>query len=98
MTYESYRTLYAHAKTYVMQKSLEAERGRAAAEGAVEELAAKKERLEHKKGELLLKKERLMNAIEEQKYKDEIARKEEIEFLDYQGKNMDTILKNIDKS
>ena len=90
--------MYAHAKTYVMQKSLEAEQGRSEAEAVVEELAARKERLEHKKGELLLKKERMLNAVEEQKYKDEMARKEEIEFLDYQGKNMDTILKNIDKS
>lgn len=81
-----------------MQKSLEAEQGRSEAEAVVEELAARKERLEHKKGELLLKKERMLNAVEEQKYKDEMARKEEIEFLDYQGKNMDTILKNIDKS
>lgn len=31
MTYAAYRTLYAHAKTYVMQKSLEAERGQSEA-------------------------------------------------------------------
>lgn len=40
----------------------------------------------------------MLNGVEERKYKDELARKDEIEFLDFQGKNMDTILKNIDKS
>ena len=64
----------------------------------MEELETRKYRLENKKGELLLKKERLINEVEERKMKEEIERKAEVDFLDYQGKNMDTILKNLDKS
>jgi hypothetical protein len=47
---------------------------------------------------LLQQKERLQNEIEERKEREAAERKSEIEFLDYQGKNMDAILKNHDKS
>ena len=49
MTYKSYRILYTHSKAYVMQKSLEAEKGKVEQEGEVAELGKRKERLDHKK-------------------------------------------------
>jgi hypothetical protein len=64
----------------------------------MQKLEIQKTRLENKKQMLLARKERMMTEIEERKALEEVDRKSEIEFLDYQGKNMDAILKNIDKA
>jgi hypothetical protein len=46
----------------------------------------------------MARKEQLIAQNEERKASEHRDRKEEIEFLDFQGKNMDAILKSVDKS
>lgn len=98
MTKAAYRTLMTHCTEYVMAKSLAADKGKQQEAEIVEELRDRKERLERRKQELLHKKELLINEIEERKIEEDIERKAEVEYLDYQGKNMDAILKNTDIS
>jgi hypothetical protein len=81
-----------------MQKCIASDKGKRHQQTEISELDIKKVRLENRKQMLLAQKERLLNEIEDRKERETADRKSEIEFLDYDGKNMDAILKNLDKS
>mmetsp|Transcript_27083 Transcript_27083/g.26725 ORF Transcript_27083/g.26725 Transcript_27083/m.26725 type:complete len:146 (+) Transcript_27083:281-718(+) len=97
MTIAAYQTLYQSSVTFGTRKQLQAEEGKSELQEKKDELEKQKIRLENKKSELLNKKDALLRKYEEKKAANEAKRKVELDFLEYQGKHLDTFLKNIDK-
>ncbi|CAG9321065.1 unnamed protein product [Blepharisma stoltei] len=97
MTIAAYQTLYQSSVTFGTRKQLQAEEGKSELQEKKDELEKQRIRLENKKSELLNKKDALLRKYEEKKAANEAKRKTELDFLEYQGKHLDTFLKNIDK-
>jgi dynein light intermediate chain len=97
MTIAAYQTLYNSSVTFGVRKQLQSEQGKSEMEEAKDELETRQVRLENRKAELINKKEALLRRFEEKRNVDEAKRKAEVEFLDYQGKHLETFLSNLDK-
>ena len=96
MTIAAYQTLYQSSVTFGTRKQLQAEEGKSEKQEAKDELEKQKVRLLNKKAELQNKKDALVKKFEEKQAADEAKRKTELEFLDYQGKHLDSFLKSLD--
>ena len=96
MTIAAYQTLYQSSVTFGTRKQLQAEEGKSEKQEAKDELEKQKVRLLNKKAELQNKKDALVKKYEEKRAADEAKRKTELEFLDYQGKHLDSFLKSLD--
>ena len=96
MTIAAYQTLYQCSVTFGTRKQLQAEEGKSEKQETKDELEKQKIRLLNKKAELQNKKDALVKKFEEKQAADEAKRKTELEFLDYQGKHLDSFLKSLD--
>lgn len=98
MTIDAYKTLYASSVTFGTKKQMRAEQGIPA---LVDEAAA----LEREKAALELEVQELRSKLEivekrevERKAADEKRRKDELDFLKYQGQHLDNFLKQMSAS
>merc|ERR1712139_497615 len=97
MTIDAYKTLYDSSVTFGVRKQLQAEQGMKEMEEEIVSLEAEKRELDnhrleyHNKVEVIEKRESERRALDEKK------RKEEIEFLTYQGQHLDAFYKSVTK-
>ncbi|KRX02805.1 hypothetical protein PPERSA_04008 [Pseudocohnilembus persalinus] len=95
MTIAAYQTLYQSSVTFGMRKQLQSEEGKTELEQRIKELEEKRGKLQDRSIELMNKKESLEKKIKERLEIDEAKRKQEIEFLRYQGSHLENFLKSI---
>lgn len=98
MTTDSYKTLFASSVVFGIKKQLRAEQGIPALEEQVAELEGDKSLLELEVQELRSKLEIIEKREAERKAADEKRRKEELDFLKYQGQHLDSFLKQMNSS
>jgi len=98
MTTDAYKTLFASSVVFGIKKQLRAEQGIPALESQVGELETEKSSLELEVQELRSKLEILEKRELERKTADEKRRKEELDFLKYQGQHLDSFLKQMNAS
>ncbi|CAK79170.1 unnamed protein product (macronuclear) [Paramecium tetraurelia] len=95
MTIAAYQTLYNSSVTFGMRKQLQAEMGKSELEEKIVQLEQRKQKLEEKRIDLLNKKDSLDKKIKERNQIEEQKRKQEIEFLKYQGQHLEAFLKSV---
>lgn len=95
MTIDAYKTLYESSVTFGVRKQLQAEAGLAEMEAKIEELGEAKKDLQNQVLELRNKVEVIEKRATERRQLQEKKRKEEIEFLKYQGQHLDQFLKTL---
>ncbi len=95
MTIDAYKTLYASSVNFGVKKQLKAEEGIPALEEQANILTAEKSHLELEVQELRSKLELIEKREAERKTADEKRRKEELDFLKYQGQHLDSFLKQM---
>lgn len=95
MTISAYLTLYKSATSFGMRKEIEADLGLKGLNETSKDLLSKKQKLLKKKEELENKKKALEKRIDESRVQDQIKRKNEIEFLNYQNEHLKTFFENI---
>ncbi|KAM3132994.1 hypothetical protein pb186bvf_014850 [Paramecium bursaria] len=95
MTIAAYQTLYNASVTFGMRKQLQSEQGKSDLEDKITALEQKKIKLEEKKIDLMNKKDSLEKKIKERNLIEEQKRKNEIEFLKYQGQHLEAFLKSV---
>ena len=95
MTIDAYKTLYNSSVTFGIRKQLQAEQGMAELEQRVASLEEAKRQHENTVLELRNKVEVVEKRESERRTLEEKKRKEEIDFLKYQGHNLDQFLKSI---
>eukprot|EP00331_Platyophrya_macrostoma_P028424 CAMPEP_0176440380 /NCGR_PEP_ID=MMETSP0127-20121128/20535_1 /TAXON_ID=938130 /ORGANISM="Platyophrya macrostoma, Strain WH" /LENGTH=189 /DNA_ID=CAMNT_0017824891 /DNA_START=163 /DNA_END=732 /DNA_ORIENTATION=+ len=95
MTIDAYQTLYQSSVTFNMRKELHAAIGKPDLEKKIKELQAKKAELEEKKAALVLKKEGIEKVYQEKRTAAIAKRISEIEFLKYQGHNLEQYLNTV---
>ncbi len=95
MTVDAYKTLYASSVNFGVKKQLKAEEGIPALEEQANILTAEKSQLELEVQELRSKLELIEKREAERKTADEKRRKEELDFLKYQGQHLDSFLKQM---
>jgi len=98
MTIEAYRTLYNSSVTFGIKKQLKAEQGLPDLEADVEALEKIKAAHELELHELKSKLELVEKREAERKTADDKRRKEEVDFLKYQGQHLDSFLKQMNAS
>eukprot|EP00596_Hydrurales_sp_CCMP1899_P004430 CAMPEP_0119042042 /NCGR_PEP_ID=MMETSP1177-20130426/14310_1 /TAXON_ID=2985 /ORGANISM="Ochromonas sp, Strain CCMP1899" /LENGTH=231 /DNA_ID=CAMNT_0007008545 /DNA_START=163 /DNA_END=855 /DNA_ORIENTATION=+ len=98
MTTDSYKTLFASSIVFGIKKQLRAEQGLPVLEEQVAELEGDKTLLELEVQELRSKLEIIEKREAERKSADEKRRKEELDFLKYQGQHLDSFLKQMNAS
>jgi dynein light intermediate chain len=95
MTIDAYKTLYNSSVTFGIRKQLQAEQGMSELEVRVASLEETKRQHENAVLELRNKVEVVEKRENERRTLEEKKRKEEIDFLKYQGHNLDQFLKSI---
>jgi len=95
MTIDAYKTLYESSVTFGVRKQLQAEQGLAEMETKIADLTASKKDLQNQVMELRNKVEVIEKRANERRSLQEKKRKEEIDFLKYQGQHLDQFLKQI---
>ena len=95
MTIDAYKTLYDSSVTFGVRKQLQAEQGMADLEKSVEGLEEKKKALESEVAELRNKVEITEKRGNERKALEDKKRKEELDFLRYQGQHLDSFLRQL---
>jgi dynein light intermediate chain, axonemal len=98
MTMDAYKTLFASSVVFGIKKQLRAEQGIPALEEQANQLEAEKSQLELEVQELRSKLEIMEKREAERKAADEKRRKEELDFLKYQGVHLDSFLKQMNAS
>ena len=98
MTIDAYKTLFANSVTFGIKKQLRAEQGIPELESSVEELESQKAALELEVYELRSKLDIIEKRENERRNADEKRRKEELDFLKYQGQQLDSFLKSMNSS
>jgi dynein light intermediate chain len=98
MTVDAYKTLYSNSVNFGIKKQLRAEQGIPELENSVSELEENKSKLELEVYELRSKLDMIEKRENERKLADEKRRKEEIDFLKYQGQHLDSFLKQMNSS
>ncbi len=98
MTIDAYKTLFQNSVTFGIKKQLKAEQGIPELENAASELEKEKAALELEVYELRSKLDILEKRENERRIADEKRRKEEIDFLKYQGQHLDSFLKQMNSS
>lgn len=95
MTIDAYKILYESSITFGVRKQLQAEQGREELEATVGTLEENKSTLETQVAELRNKLEVMDKRSKERKVLEEKKRKEEIDFLKYQGQHLDSFLRQL---
>jgi len=95
MTIDAYKILYDSSVTFGIRKQLQAEQGMSELEESVNVLEGEKKDLETQVTELRNKVEIIEKRSNEQKILDDKKRKEEIDFLKYQGQHLDSFLRQL---
>jgi len=95
MTIDAYKTLYASSVNFGVKKQLKAEEGIPTLEDQANVLTTEKAQLELEVQELRSKLELIEKREAERKTADEKRRKEELDFLKYQGQHLDSFLKQM---
>jgi dynein light intermediate chain, axonemal len=95
MTIDAYKTLYASSVTFGIKKQLRAEQGIPALEEHANELSSTNSQLELEVQELRSKLEIIEKREAERRTTDEKKRKEELDFLKYQGQHLDSFTKQM---
>jgi len=98
MTIDAYKTLFQNSVTFGIKKQLKAEQGIPELESQANELEKEKGGLELEVYELRSKLDILEKRENERRVADEKRRKEEIDFLKYQGQHLDSFLKQMNSS
>merc|ERR1712100_76488 len=95
MTIDAYKTLYESSVTFGVRKQLQAEQGMGEMGDGIKSLQDTKRDLENQVLELRNKVEVIEKREAERKALDEKKRKEEVDFLKYQGQHLDNFLKTL---
>jgi len=95
MTVDAYKTLFASSVTFGIKKQLRAEEGLPALELQAESMVAENKQLELEAQELRTQLEIVEKREAERRAADEKRRKEELEYLKFQGQHLDSFLKQI---
>jgi dynein light intermediate chain, axonemal len=95
MTIDAYKTLFASSVTFGIKKQLRAEQGIPELETHVSVLETEKAQLELEVYELRSKLDIVEKREAERKAADDKRRKEELDFLKYQGQHLDSFLKQM---
>ena len=95
MTIDAYKTLFSSSVAFGIKKQLQAERGIPELLAQVEEARQEKERLVLEVTELKAQMDITEKREMERKVADDKRRKEELDFLKYQGQHLDSFLKQI---
>jgi dynein light intermediate chain len=95
MTIDAYKTLYASSVSFGIKKQLRAEQGIPELKEQVDSMEADKAKLELEVQELRSKLEIEEKREAERKQADDKRRKEELDFLKYQGQHLDSFLKSM---
>lgn len=95
MSIDAYKTLYASSVTFGIKKQLKAEEGLPALAEQVEVLTKDNSALELEVQELRSKLEIIEKREIERRNAEEKKRKEELDFLKYQGQHLDSFLKQM---
>jgi dynein light intermediate chain len=98
MTIDAYKTLFANSVTFGIKKQLRAEQGIPELESSVSGLESQKSALELEVYELRSKLDIIEKRENERRNADEKRRKEELDFLKYQGQQLDSFLKSMNSS
>jgi dynein light intermediate chain len=98
MTIDAYKTLFASSVTFGIKKQLRAEQGIPELVQQAEELETQRSQLELEVYELRSKLEIVEKREAERKTADDKRRKEELDFLKYQGQHLDSFLKQMNSS
>jgi len=98
MTIDAFKTLFASSVTFGIKKQLRAEQGIPEFESQVSEMEAQKSQLELEVYELRSKLEIVEKREAERKTADDKRRKEELDFLKYQGQHLDSFLKQMNSN
>ena len=98
MTIDAYKTLYSSSVTFGIKKQLKAEQGIPALEDATQVLKDSNSKLEIEVQELRSKLEIIEKREAERRMGEEKKRKEELDFLKYQGQHLDSFLKQMNAS
>lgn len=98
MTVDAYKTLYTSSVTFGIKKQLQAEQGIPTLEEEVNALEAEKANLELELQELRSKFDMMEKRENERRTADEKRRKEELDFLKYQGQHLDSFLKQMNSA
>jgi dynein light intermediate chain len=98
MTIDAYKTLFASSVTFGIKKQLRAEQGIPELEAQAAELEKTKAQYELEMYELRSKLEITEKREAERKTADDKRRKEELDFLKYQGQHLDSFLKQMNSS
>ena len=96
MTISAYQTLYKSAVAFGMRKQIEAQKGKKELREKLIGLRKKKEQLEERKEELIKKKEAREKVMEERKTHEQMKRKQEVEFLEYQNQHLKQFFQNLE--
>lgn len=95
MTIDAYKTLFASSVTFGIKKQLRAEEGIPELEAQVAAMIAENKQLELEAQELRSQLDVVERREVERRSADEKRRKEEMDFLKYQGQHLDSFLKQI---
>lgn len=98
MSIDAYKTLFSSSVTFGIKKQLRAEQGLPDLELQAKELEEEKAKLELEAYELRSKLEIMEKREAERKAADDKRRKEELDFLKYQGQHLDSFLKQMNSS
>ena len=98
MSIDAYKTLYQSSVTFGIKKQLRAEVGVPALEEKAAQMEAEKADLELELQELRSKFDMMEKRENERRLADEKRRKEELDFLKYQGQHLDSFLKQMNSS
>lgn len=95
MTIDAYKTLYSSSVTFGIKKQIRAEQGIPALEEQAAQLKEANNQLELEVQELRSKLEIIEKREAERRTTEEKKRKEELDFLKYQGQHLDSFLKQM---
>lgn len=98
MTVDAYKTLFSNSVTFGIKKQLRAEQGIPELEEQVKDYEQQKQQLELEVHELRSKLDIIEKRETERRNTDEKRRKEELDFLKYQGQHLDSFLKQMNSS
>jgi dynein light intermediate chain len=98
MTIDAYKTLYSSSVTFGTKKQLRAEQGIPELKEQVDSMESEKAKLELEVQELRSKLEIIEKREAERKTADDKRKKEELDFLKYQGQHLDSFLKQMNAS
>lgn len=98
MSIDAYKTLYQSSVTFGIKKQLRAEVGLPEAEEKAAQMEMEKSNLELELQELRSKFDMMEKRENERRLADEKRRKEELDFLKYQGQHLDSFLKQMNSS